>query len=59
MNYVGLGPLDPSANVPSERHHFGPHDHGARLCPSLPFGEPGPPSGDALALVATALLQGF
>ena len=44
-NHVGLGPLAPFANVPSERHRSAPHDRRARPCPSLPSGEPGPPGG--------------
>lgn len=45
-HYVGLGPLAPFANVPSERHRSAPHDRRARSRPSSPSGEPGPP-GDA------------
>ena len=44
-NHVGLGPLAPSANVPSELHRSAPHNRHARLCPSLPSGEPGPLGG--------------
>ena len=47
-NHVGLGPLAPSANVPSERHRSTPHDRRARLCPSLPSGEPGPLGGTGI-----------
>ncbi|KAF3969136.1 hypothetical protein CMV_007048 [Castanea mollissima] len=45
-HYVGLGPLAPFANIPSERYCSAPHDRRAHPCPSLPSGEPGPP-GDA------------
>ena len=45
-HYVGLGPLAPFANVPSERHRSAPHNHRARPRPSSPSGEPVPP-GDA------------
>ena len=38
-HHVGLGPLAPFANVPSERHRSAPHDRRARSCPSLPLGE--------------------
>ena len=41
--HMGLGPLAPFANVPSEHHHSAPHDHYARPRHSLPSGEPGPP----------------
>ena len=44
-NHVGLGPLAPFANVPSEHHRSAPHDRRARPCPSLPSSEPGPPGG--------------
>lgn len=44
-HHVGLGPLAPFANVPSEHHRFAPHDRRARLRLSLPSGEPGPPGG--------------
>ena len=42
-HHMGLGPLAPFANVPSEHHHSALHDRCA--CPrcSLPSGEPGPP----------------
>ena len=43
-HHVGLRPPAPFANVPSERHCFAPHDRCARLRPSLPSGEPGPPN---------------
>ena len=42
-HHVGLRPPAPFANVPSERHRFALHDRRARLRPSLPLGEPGPP----------------
>nr|POE44920.1 hypothetical protein CFP56_75398 [Quercus suber] len=42
-HHVGSGLPAPFANVPSERHHSAPHDLRARLRPSLPSGEPGPP----------------
>ena len=45
-HYMGLRPLAPFANVPSEHHSFAPHDCYTRLCPFLPLGEPGP-SGSA------------
>ena len=44
-NHVGLGPLAPFANVPSERHRSAPHDRCAHSCPSLPLGKPRPPGG--------------
>ena len=44
-NHVGLGPLAPFANVPSERHRSAPHDRCAHSCPSLPSGKPRPPGG--------------
>ena len=40
-HYLGLGPLAPFANVPSERHCSVPHDHLVRPCPSLPLHKPG------------------
>ena len=43
--HMGLGPLAPFANVPSEHHHSAPHDHYARPRHSLPSGEPGPSGG--------------
>lgn len=43
--HVGLGPLAPFANVPSERLRSAPHDRRARPCPSSPSGKPGPPGG--------------
>nr|POE66937.1 hypothetical protein CFP56_49516 [Quercus suber] len=36
-HYVGLGPLAPFANVPSEHHSSASHDCCACLCPSLPL----------------------
>ena len=37
-HYVGLGPLAPFANIPSEHHHSTPHNRRAYLRPSLPLG---------------------
>ena len=37
-HYVGLGPLASFANVPSEHHHFTPHNRRTCLRPSLPLG---------------------
>ena len=44
-HHVGLGPLAPFVNVPSEHHHSAPHNHRACLRPSLPSGESRPPGG--------------
>nr|POE44690.1 hypothetical protein CFP56_77304 [Quercus suber] len=37
-HHVGLGPLVPFANVPSEHHRSAPHDRRAPSRPSLPSG---------------------
>ena len=47
-NHLGLGPLAPSANVPSEHHCSASHDRHARPRPSLPSGEPRPLDGASI-----------
>ena len=44
-HHMGLRPLAPFANVPSERHRFAPHDRCSRPRFSWSLGEPGPPTG--------------
>ena len=44
-HHMGLGPLAPFANIPSEHHHSAPYDRCARPRRSLPSGELGPLGG--------------